>query len=173
MYILDLTFILYQYGICFDKYKNSLSDVKQQRILYTIKELDNILVNILNKINDIFDQNYIGSYKFNNSFPHNIENVYDLIKTSNLGEQEIRVQTLFTTLIFNLKKISLNNIIFDKNDFINKIINNPLRFQQIKTIENEEDDDDEYQVCNLDEFKSNLARLGLPYFEFSQFNQIN
>lgn len=172
MYILDLTFILYQYGVCFEKYKNSLSEVKQQRVLYTIKELDNILIVILNKINDIFDQKYINSYNFNKTFPHNIDYIHELIKKSNIDEQEKRVQTLFTTLTLSLKDIAVNNNIFDENDFITKIINNPLRFQHTKIIE-DDDNEDEYQVSNLHEYKNNLARLGLPYFDFSQFNQIN
>lgn len=179
MHIVDLAFILYQYGSCFEKYKKDLTEVNQQRIAYTIDELDNIILSVLNKINGIFEQKYLNSYNFNIAFPHSIEHIYDLIKNSHLKEQEKRAQTLFTTLLLSLKDIVVANINFDQSDFTNKIINNPLKANQTKAKDvdgeegQEENEDDDNQVSNLLEFKDNLERLGLPYFDFSQFNQIN
>ncbi|QKE44597.1 hypothetical protein Yalta_150 [Yalta virus] len=179
MHIVDLAFILYQYGSCFEKYKENLTEVNQQRIVYTIDELYNIILSVLNKINGIFEQKFLDTYNFNTAFPHSIEHIYDLIKNSQLKEQEKRAQTLFTTLLLSLKDIVVDNIKIKQSDFTNKILNNLQKVNktQAKNVDDEEgkeeDEDDQNQVSNLLEFKNNLERLGLPYFDFSKFNQIN
>lgn len=124
MYILDISFALYQYRECFEKYKNVLSVVEQERISYTINELDNITLNILNITDKIFEHKYLSNYKFNNSFPHDINYIDNLITKIKLPDHEKRIRDLFKTLILSLRSIVIEDVVFNKLDFINKVLKN-------------------------------------------------
>lgn len=171
MYILDLSFVLYKYNVCFQEQKKLLSDSKKEKIEKLIKDIEEILSISVNELSTKLNVDTLKNYIFNTTFPNNIEYVVQLSKNSNLNEKEKLLIKLFKKLIKSFDNVSYdNNLTFDEKDFIKKFLKiNDYGAEEppansYLTKEKKEDEDD-YTVLNLEEYKKNLEELGLPYFE--------
>jgi hypothetical protein len=171
MYIIDLSFVLYKYNVYFQQQKKILSGSKQEKIEKIIKNIEEILTVSVNEICDNININTLKNYVFNTTFPNNIEYIAQLSKGSNLNENEKLLIKLFKRLIKSFDHVCENNLIFDEKDFIEKILkinkyNNGEKVIKSYLNKEKKEEESDYTVLNLDEYKKNLEELGLPFFEY-------
>lgn len=174
MYIIDLSFVLYKYNVYFQQQKQQLSNTKQEKIEDTISKIEEILSIPINELTSNLNLNTLKTYVFNTTFPNDIEYIAQLSKRSNLNENEKIINKLFKSLIKSFGNVGNNNLIFDEKDFIKTILKNinnnenneKNKNTNLNLIKEKKDEEDEYTILNLEEYKKNLEELGLAYFEY-------